>query len=165
MPGVLVEANQAWLDFGHDSFLARAAGRGSFFSVRSSSLLLRNDLFVAQAAGANLLSTDRPPTQGSIQACAFFGFESYLQGVQNLRDLAALGRLVLPKDAPPLLALMAKDLPVQGGKGDWLLPAQSRLLDAGLPLGEEAYARDFAGLPRPSDRGRGLPDIGADELR
>jgi hypothetical protein len=164
---VLFEYDGTGPAFIHDT-IEGASQRGlmSFFSSSASPPSLWNSIIVAKGGRAELLRAEGgPPGAGSLVADCLWGFERLVSGVMEISSIAELDRL---NAASPLFsstrhvseapsrsfAAPVKNLPS--------LRRDSACVDAAMPL-PGSYGRDFRGQPRPSPKGAGLPDIGADE--
>jgi len=160
----LFELRKGDLSFVHDSFLAEGGEGLLFLDNHGARLRLVNDLFLAGNGGASLLASELPPAPGFLVSCAFQGFSSYLSGAVGALDPAAFARYIAGPSLPPSRFIGGAPVIQRAPKGGLALTAGSAPVDNALALGEAVYALDFSGQPRPSAAGRGLPDIGADEL-
>jgi hypothetical protein len=162
----LFESIDTNLSLVHDTLFAQAdPAELVFFDRRGGGISLVNDLFLAPSGEALLLRSDSVLSTGSILACAFLGFSAYAGGAEDLRDIRALDRLDPRPPSGRNILLPPAGILERSPKNGITLFKGSPAVDAGIPLADPAYSKDFSGQPRPDTNGRRLPDIGADELQ
>jgi hypothetical protein len=162
----LFESIDTNLSLVHDTLFARADPAARvFFDRRGGGIRLINDLFLAPSGEALLMRGDSVLSTGSILACAFLGFSAYAGGAEDLRDIRALDRLDPRPPSGRNILLPPAGILERSPKNGITLFKGSPAVDAGIPLADPAYSKDFSGQPRPDTNGRRLPDIGADELQ
>ncbi|MEI6874914.1 MAG: hypothetical protein WCL50_07270 [Spirochaetota bacterium] len=162
----LIELRDSPVSFVHTTIIAGAFPAGLlFFDSRGEAPRLVNCLFIATDGAATLLSSDSPPVPGSIVACAFWGISTYLSGAFAITDTAKLSLLNGGGRYPPFVVLPGPSPLGRGLKGGLIPLPGTPIIDAAMVLAGGLYTTDFSGYPRPAPIGKGLPDIGADELQ
>ncbi|HOX33388.1 MAG TPA: hypothetical protein PLB91_13745 [Spirochaetales bacterium] len=165
--GLLFESSGSSPAFRHMTISAETSrGRLGAFSASGAAPELWNSIVSFSQGGGTLLRCEAKPGPGILVSDCLWGFETLVDGAWRASTIKELDSLNAANPAfasrahvsePPFATFSA---PV---KSVHPLSRSSACVDAAYPLEGEAYALDFKGAPRPQARGKGRPDIGADE--
>jgi hypothetical protein len=167
--GTLFEFEGGGPNFVYNSVLARnAGGELRFFDVTGAVPRVWNCIMSSDGGAAEFMRSGLAPGPGALVADCLWGF-GRLVAVPGMTDIVALGDLDALNASSALyssrrhLSEPSSASFEEAAKGVSSLRQGSACVDSAIPV-EGPYGRDFDGSPRPSTRGRGTPDIGADEL-
>ncbi|MDP3179420.1 MAG: hypothetical protein Q8M76_16035, partial [Spirochaetaceae bacterium] len=159
--------------FRHDTIVAEGKkGDLTFFECSGAQPELWNCIVSCASGGGTLSKAGIPPAAGVFVADCVYGFDLLAvssgagAGVSRIATLAALNALnagSAPYASKPCISEAPLKTFAASMKSVASLAGGSACVEAAVSLGG-AYVRDFRGSPRPSSRGSGAPDIGADEV-
>jgi hypothetical protein len=164
-PGTLFEVQEGGPALRHDTILADSKAALRFFDLSGRLPQLWNSIFDCSAPGSDFLRSDSVPAAGIVVADCVWGFDSYLSGALESKDLAslnALNALSALYSSKPCVSESPDNSFSAPLKSQTTLRKESACVGAALPIGI-GYSLDFSGHQRPAP-GTTLPDIGADEL-